>query len=110
MGDQIGKNWIGGALSTFGERRGTVRTGFWWANQRERDRLENTGVDGLIILKWTFRKCDEGMNWIDLGHNTDGFRAVVNTAMNFDFQIEGNFLSGPGNVNFSRKTLLHGVS
>jgi len=51
VGDQIRKNWIGGALSTCGERRGAARTGFWWANYRERDHLEDTGVDGWVILK-----------------------------------------------------------
>jgi hypothetical protein len=31
--------------------RGEVYTGFWWANQRERDHLEEPGVDGRIILR-----------------------------------------------------------
>jgi hypothetical protein len=35
---------------------GEVYTGLWWGNMRERDHLEDTGVDGRIILKWTFRK------------------------------------------------------
>jgi hypothetical protein len=30
-----------------GERRGY--TGFWWGNLRERDHLEDPGVDGRII-------------------------------------------------------------
>jgi len=29
--------------------RGEVRTGFWWGNMRERDHLEDTGVDGRVI-------------------------------------------------------------
>jgi hypothetical protein len=29
---------------------------FWWGNLRERDQLEDTGVDGRIILQWTFKK------------------------------------------------------
>ena len=33
-------------------------TGFWWGNLRERD---HTGVDGSIILRWVFRKCDVGV-------------------------------------------------
>jgi hypothetical protein len=61
-----------------GERRGTVRTEFWWSHQRERDHLEDTGVDGWII----FKKCGGGKNWIDLAHNSDGCRAVVNAVMN----------------------------
>jgi len=31
-------------------------TGFWWRNLRERDHLEDSGVDGRIILRWIFRK------------------------------------------------------
>ena len=33
-------------------------TGFWWGNMRERDHLEDPGVDGRIILRWIFRKWD----------------------------------------------------
>jgi hypothetical protein len=35
-----------------------VYTGFWWGNLRERDHLEEPGVDGRIILRWIFRKWD----------------------------------------------------
>jgi hypothetical protein len=31
--------------------REEVYTGFWWENLRERDHLEDPGVDGRIILK-----------------------------------------------------------
>jgi len=32
--------------------RGEVHTGFWWGNLRERDHLEDLGVDRRIILRW----------------------------------------------------------
>ena len=38
--------------------RGEVYTGFWWGNLRERDHLEDPGVDGRILLRRTFR------NWV----------------------------------------------
>jgi len=35
-----------------------VYTGFWWGNLRERDQLEDPGIDVRIILRWIFRKWD----------------------------------------------------
>ena len=34
--------------------------------------LEDSGVDGMVILKWIFRKWDVVMEWIDLAQNSDG--------------------------------------
>jgi hypothetical protein len=36
--------------------REELRTGFWWGNLRDRDHLEDPGVDGRVILRWIFRK------------------------------------------------------
>jgi hypothetical protein len=33
-------------------------TGCWWGNLRERDHLEDLGIDGRIILKRIFLKWD----------------------------------------------------
>jgi hypothetical protein len=40
------------------ERRGMYRN--WWGNLRERDHLEDPGIDGSIILRLIFRKWDVG--------------------------------------------------
>jgi len=37
-----------------------VRKVFWWGSLREREHLEDLGVDGRIILIWIFRKWDTG--------------------------------------------------
>jgi hypothetical protein len=44
---------------------------FWGGNLTEREFFEDPDVDGRIILRWIFRKWDEGMDWIDLAQNRD---------------------------------------
>ena len=46
-------------------------TGFWWGNLRERDHLEDKGVDGRIILRWILRTRNVGVwtgsSWFSMG-------------------------------------------
>ena len=73
-----------GHVARMVERRGVHR--FWWGNLKERDRLEEPGIDGMIILRWIFRKKDVGdMDWIELAQDRDRWRALVNAVMNFGF-------------------------
>jgi hypothetical protein len=55
MDVQVKKNEVGGAYSTYG---GEMYTGCWWGNLREGYLLEDPGIDGRIILKRVFQKCD----------------------------------------------------
>ena len=48
-----------------------MRTGFLWGDLRERDHLKDTDVDGRTILKWTLKKWDGDMDWIDLAQERD---------------------------------------
>ena len=58
-----------GHVARMGE--GEACTVLWWGNQRERDDLGDPGVDGRIILRWTFRKWDVGVwtgsSWLGIG-------------------------------------------
>jgi len=70
-------------------------TGFWWGNLRERDHLGDPGVNGRIILRWIFGKWDGGgMDWIDVAHNRDRWRALANVVMTLRVPHNvGNFLT-----------------
>ena len=59
---------MGGACRTVG--RGEVQIGIWWGNLGQRDHLEDLSVDGMIILRWIFRKWDgwHGLNLSGLGY------------------------------------------
>jgi hypothetical protein len=54
-----------GYVARMGRRE--VYTGFCWGNLRESNHFEDPGVDGKIILRWIFRKCDgawTGLIWL----------------------------------------------
>ena len=51
----VNKNETGGACSAYGGEERHIQ-GFGWGNLRERDHLGDTIVDGMIMLRWIFRK------------------------------------------------------
>jgi len=59
---------MGGACGSY---RGGAYTGFRWEILRERDHLEDPGLDTRIILRWILRKWDVGVytgsRWLRIG-------------------------------------------
>jgi len=54
-----------------------------WGDLIERDHFHDLGADGIIILKRIFKKWDGGvMDWIDMAHERDSWRALVNVLIN----------------------------
>ena len=50
---------------------------------RERDHLGDSGVAGKITIKWIFREWNvEFMDWIELAHNRERWRALMSAVMN----------------------------
>jgi len=78
LGDQIEKNEMGETCSTYGER---CIQGFG-CETSGKETTWNAGVDGRIILRWTFKEVGcRGMDWIDLAQDRDRWRALVNAVM-----------------------------
>ena len=62
-----------------------MHAGFWCGNLREKKDLEDLGVDEGIILKWIFKKWNEGMDWLALVEDRDRWRPLANAVMRLLF-------------------------
>jgi len=62
--------------------RGEVYTGFWWGSLKERNHLEDSGIDVRIILMWISRTRDGGIDWIDVDQDRNRWQALVKAVMN----------------------------
>jgi hypothetical protein len=62
---------------------GEVHTGFWCGDLRERDHLEDPGVDGENNIKMYLQEVGwGGIDWIDLAQDTVRWRALVTVVIN----------------------------
>jgi hypothetical protein len=56
--------------------------------------LEDTSVDGRIILTWIFRKWDWGFNSIHVAQDRNRWLALINAVMKFRVSCNaGNYLT-----------------
>ena len=62
--------------------KGELHRGLWWKDLRKGENLGYPGVDGRIILKRIFEKCEKGLYWTDVTQDRDRRRALVHEAMN----------------------------
>jgi hypothetical protein len=59
-----------GISRTFSMYGGKTHMKFWWENLRKGNHLEDSGVDGRLIVKCIFQKWDEawtGSIWLRIG-------------------------------------------
>jgi hypothetical protein len=75
LGDQIEKNEMGWACSTYREEEGCIQ-GF--DEERERGQLGDPHEDGRIIIRWIFGCAMWGIDWSDLSKDRNSWRALVN--------------------------------
>ena len=45
--------------------REEVHKGFWWGNLKKRKHVEDWAIDGMMILKWIFKKSIERGRGLD---------------------------------------------
>jgi hypothetical protein len=60
------------------ERRGKCE-GFWWESQKERDHLDDKGMDGRMLSEWVLGSLAA---WIQFALDRDRWQFLVNTVMN----------------------------
>ena len=75
---------MGGTYNTYGGGEEAYKV-FGSENLRERDHLEDLGIDGRLILKWMIKNWNGGMDWSDLVQDRDRWVAFVNAVINFRF-------------------------
>jgi hypothetical protein len=54
---------------------------FWWGGLRERDLLEDVGVEGRIKLKWVFEKWDKETWTLLICHRVRSGEGVFNAVL-----------------------------
>jgi hypothetical protein len=69
-----------GHVACMGEGRNVYRV--LVGRTEGKDHVIDQGVDGRMGSKWSSGRLAGGMEWINLAHDSDRWRAVVNAVMN----------------------------
>jgi hypothetical protein len=74
--------------------RAEMYRGFWWESSKEKNHMEDQGVDGKMESKWILGRLvgGGGVEWIHLAQGRDRWRAVVNAMMNLRFMAPRGWL------------------
>jgi hypothetical protein len=72
------KRWTGHVAGT-GDKRNAYN--ILVGRPEIKNHFKDPGVYVRIILKWSFRKKNGAMNWIDLAQDTERWWALVNAVM-----------------------------
>jgi hypothetical protein len=58
-------------------------TRFWWESLKEKDDLEDRGINGRLVLEWILGKIGwNGVEWIHLAQDRDQWSALVSAMLN----------------------------
>jgi hypothetical protein len=76
------------------QEREDLHTVFWWGNMRKENHLDDSVIDGKIILKLIFKKRDGGIDGTVVAQDRNTCQALVNAVMNLRFPYNtGNLLT-----------------
>jgi hypothetical protein len=60
----------------------------WWGSPKERDHLEDQGVEGRMGSEWILGRLAVAVNWIRLAQDRDRRRAIViSRSINIDVSL-----------------------
>ena len=81
---------------------GELHAWFWWKRPEKMRPLGKPRCRWEDNINVDLREVEWGMNWIDLPHDTDRWRAFVSAVMNRSVPSNsGNLLTSLGRVGFS---------
>ena len=79
---------MGRVYGTYGEQ---LNSGFWWGNLREREHLEDIGIEERMLLQGIFKKLVWIVEKIDWAQDMEECRADIKGNINWSSVKVGNY-------------------